>query len=76
MDQVNFMNCPEKIYKENADAYEKTKMFVESKQKAGECGRMVKDLFLIAINMCEWNEFCFEFYVFFPIGTTWDFFIP
>ena len=47
MEQVNYMNCPEKIYENHAEAYNKTKMFVESKLRAGECGRMVKDLFLI-----------------------------
>ena len=47
MDQVNFMNCPEKIYENNAETYRKIKTFVERKIEAGECGRMVKDMFLI-----------------------------
>lgn len=47
MNQENFLNCPEEIYEKGAETYRKIKAFVESKLKASDCGRMVKDLFLI-----------------------------
>ena len=61
MKQVNFMNCPEKIYETNAETYEKIKRFAVSVLKAGECGQMVKDFFLIDDMFWMWNKFCCQF---------------